>query len=461
MIIPNFVKIQNYMGKTIKTTPVEKWITNPVNNFISKSTTGGIVLFASALVAIFLANSQWAEWYHHIWEHKFGFSLDDNLYLNKTLHHWINDGLMAIFFFVVGLELKREIIGGELSNPKKAFLPIAAAAGGMFFPALIYIIFNNSGEAHAGWGIPMATDIAFALGVLYLLGDKIPVSLKIFLTALAIADDLGAVLVIAFFYTSNISMINLGIGLAFLLFLFLANRAGFRNPLFYGIVGIGGVWLFFLMSGVHATIAAVLLAFTIPADAKVDEDTYIDKINNYLDRFRKLDLNKAPTLTEEQLHVLDEVQLTTTNAIPPLQRLEHNLHPFVTFIIMPIFALANAGVTFSDNIIAEATSNVALGVALGLMIGKVIGVVGVSMLLIKLKIADFPKNMNFRHLLGVGFLASIGFTMSLFVTNLAFTHEEYILEAKIGIFIASLLSGIIGYIILSKSTSAQTQNIKL
>lgn len=442
----------------IKTTPVEKWITNPVTTFISKSTTGGIVLFASALLAIFMANSPWASWYHHIWEHKIGFGIDNKLYLDKTIHHWINDGLMAIFFFVVGLELKREIIGGELSNPKKAFLPIAAALGGMIFPALIYIAFNNSGEAHSGWGIPMATDIAFALGVLFLLGDRIPTSLKVFLTALAIADDLGAVLVIAFFYTSDISLYNLGIGLAVLLFLFIANKSGVRSTVFYGIVGIGGVWLFFLMSGVHATIAAVLLAFTIPADAKVNESAYINKMKSFLDKFKKADPTEAPVLTAEQLHILEDMRIITKQAMTPLQRLEHGLHPFVTFIIMPIFAFANAGVTFSNNIVSEATSNIALGVALGLIIGKFIGVVGVSALFIKLKIADLPNEMNFKHLAGVGLLASIGFTMSLFVTSLAFENQEYILEAKIGIFIASFVGGILGFLIL-KNNNYNNSNI--
>ncbi len=433
-----------------KNTPVERWITNPINQFIHKSTTGGIVLFIAAIAGIVIANSPLSDWYHHFWEHKIGFGFDDKRYLDKTLHHWINDGLMAVFFFVVGLELKREIIGGELSSPKKAFLPIAAAAGGMVFPALIYIVFNNSGEAHAGWGIPMATDIAFALGVLFLLGDKIPTSLKIFLTALAIADDLGAVLVIAFFYTSDISLFNLLIGLLILLFLFAANKLGVRSPVFYGIIGITGVWLFFLMSGVHATIAAVLLAFTIPADAKVDENTFSKKVNTFLTSFTNADPNNSPTLTEEQLEILVSIQNTTKAAIPPLQRLEHLLHPLVTFIIMPVFAFANAGVTFSNNIISEATSPVAVGIIIGLILGKVIGIVGITTLLLKFEIAVLPNDMNFKHLLGVGFLASIGFTMSLFVTSLAFQNETYILQAKIGIFVASLVGGVIGYIILNK-----------
>jgi Na+:H+ antiporter, NhaA family len=253
--------------------PIDRWLLNPMKRFIDKSSTSGIILFSSAFLAIILANSPWSEAYHHLWEREFSIGFDGRV-LTKNLHHWINDGLMAIFFFVVGLELKREIMAGELSTPRKAMLPIAAAAGGMIVPALIYLAFNKTGETQAGWGIPMATDIAFALGVLYLLGEKVPMTLKIFLTALAIADDLGAVLVIAIFYTSEIntdSLVLAGINLAIM---FTANRLGVRSTLFYAIFGIGGLWLAFLMSGVHATIAAVLAAFVIPASVKVNEHYY-------------------------------------------------------------------------------------------------------------------------------------------------------------------------------------------
>ncbi|WP_306350130.1 Na+/H+ antiporter NhaA [Flavobacterium sp. '19STA2R22 D10 B1'] len=447
------------MDIKIKITPVDKWIINPVNNFISKSTTGGIVLFISAIVAIFMANSPWAHWYHEIWEHKIGIALNDTLHLNLSLHHWINDGLMAIFFFVVGLELKREIITGELSNVRKAFLPIAAAIGGMIFPALIYIVLNHTGEVHAGWGIPMATDIAFALGVLYLLGDRIPTSLKVFLTALAIVDDLGAVLVIAFFYTSSISYISLSIGLAFLAVLYIANKIGVRNTLFYAIVGIAGVWLPFLMSGVHATIAAVLVAFTIPIDIRIEETQFVHKMKVYLERFSTIDpQNKIPTLTNEQMHTVEEMKDISNLAIPPLQKLEHALHPFVTFIIMPVFALANAGVAMDIDFDSLLETNVAVGVVLGLIVGKFIGVFGLTSILIKLKIAVLPDGMTTKHLIGVGLLAGIGFTMSLFVTTLAFTHPEYQLQAKIGILIGSFISGVLGYLVLKSIKKDAPQN---
>lgn len=431
--------------------PIDKLL-RPFQKFIQQEKSGGLVLGVSVIVALLLANSPWSVAYHHFFEYKLGFQVDGKTYLEYSLHHWINDGLMAVFFFVVGLELKREIVAGELSNPRKALLPILAAIGGMIVPAGIYLILNPAGEVHSGWGIPMATDIAFALGVLYLLGDKIPLSLKVFLTALAIVDDLGAVLVIAFFYTSEISSASLLAGFSFLAIMYLGNKAGVRNILFYAIIGIGGVWAAFLLSGVHATIAAVLAAFMIPANVRIKERTYTSSIQHSLDQFREIDPNdNIPTLTNDQLHLLDEVKKNTNKAIPPLQRLEHSMHPFVTFVVIPIFALANAGVSvLGINMDELFSTNVALGVGLGLLLGKVAGVVGFTWLSHKLKLAPYPNGMNTRNLLGLGFLAAIGFTMSLFITNLAFTHEEYVTQAKIGIFTASIIGGIVGYIILNK-----------
>lgn len=437
--------------------PIDK-VVQPIQSFIAQEKSGGLVLGLSVIVAMILANSPWAEEYHHFFEHKLGLYFDGGIALEYSIHHWINDGLMAIFFFVVGLELKREIVAGELSNPRKAMLPIFAAIGGMVVPALIYLSLNPSGDAHHGWGIPMATDIAFALGVLYLLGNRIPLTLKVFLTALAIVDDLGAVLVIAFFYTSEISMVSLVFGLSFLLIMYVGNKLGIRSILFYGILGILGVWTSFLVSGVHATIAAVLAAFTIPADVKIRENYYIEKIQGYLNRFKNLDPNNAiSTLTNEQLHVLEKVKKATDHATPPLQKLEHAMHPFVTFVIIPIFALANASVSLIDIEFDQIfETNVALGVALGLLIGKVVGVVGFTWLAVKMKIAVFPDGMNLRNLFGLGLLASIGFTMSLFITSLAFRHPEYMTQAKIGIFAASIVGGILGYWVLSRESRKAT-----
>lgn len=439
------------MEPNLNLSPVDKYIVNPVNHFISKSTTSGMVLFVAAVVAIFFANSPWAEAYHSIWKHQIGFSFGD-FELKMSLHHWINDGLMAIFFFVVGLELKRELSNGELASPKKAALPIIAAIGGMLFPALIYTFFNGGTEAAHGWGIPMATDIAFALGVLYLLGNKIPLSLKVFLTALAIVDDLGAVMVIALFYTSELNLLYLSIGIALFALLLICNRLGFKSPIFYAIIGIGGIWLAFLLSGVHATIAAVLAAFAIPANARINEQFFSFKMNELRQRFYKLDPeDKDPNLTGEQIHLIEEMRSLTKDALPPSQRLEHGMHSFVAFIVMPIFALCNAAIpiSFSDGI-----TNVTIGVALGLLLGKVIGVFGLVAAIIKLKWIPKPEGMTMSKLLGISLLASIGFTMSLFITELAFDvnkHPEYLDEAKMGIILASVVGGLLGYLILNRS----------
>jgi Na+:H+ antiporter, NhaA family len=439
-------------ASNLKSEPVDKWIIEPIKRFINNSTTGGIILFASAILAMILSNSPWSIQFHHLWEIEFSVGFNGAV-ISKSLHHWINDGLMAVFFFVVGLELKREIIAGELSSPKKAILPIAAAFGGMIFPALIYAMIAGEGEQANGWGIPMATDIAFALGVLYLLGDRVPVSLKIFLTALAIADDLGAVLVIAFFYTSQIDFVSLFTAAGFLLILVVANLMGVRNTLFYAVVGIGGVWLAFLMSGVHATIAAVLAAFTIPANVKISEIGFSEKLTHLLNKFKNAKPNNFSIVTNEQLHILDEIKIYAAHALTPLQRLEHAMHPLVAFVLMPVFALSNAGVELSGDFISQLVSPVAMGTFAGLLVGKFIGVVGVVFLFLKMNWSTLPDGMNKQHVIGAGFLAAIGFTMSLFISGLAFTDVEYITQAKIGILSASVLASFVGYFIIKKASA--------
>ncbi|SDX26046.1 Na+/H+ antiporter NhaA [Aequorivita viscosa] len=435
----------------MKIYPIDR-IKRPFVKMMKEEKSGSLVLGFSILVAFALANSPWHEQYHLFFEHKLGFQFDGKPYLEYTISEWINDGLMAMFFFVVGLELKREIVAGELSNIRKAMLPISAAIGGMIVPAIIYLLLNPTGEVHSGWGIPMATDIALALGVLYLLGNRIPLVLKVFLTALAIVDDLGAVLVIAFFYTSNISFLNLALGFAFLMLMFIGNRLGVRNLFYYAIIGIVGVWTAFLLSGIHATIAAVLAAFMIPAEVRIKEGIYVARIKKHLLRFTHTDPNdNIPTLTHEQLEILERVNEDTKRAMPPLQKLEHAMTPFVNFVVLPIFALANAGVTvFNIDVDTLFNTNVAIGVGLGLILGKLFGIVGFSWLAVKLKISSFPKEMNLKNLAGLALLASIGFTMSLFITQLAFSHEEYKTQAKIGIFVASILGGLLGYLILRK-----------
>lgn len=430
--------------------PIDKYLLIPMNRFISNSTTSGILLFASAIIALILANSPFKDAYHHFWEHTFTIGFSDFI-VSKSLHHWINDGLMSVFFFVIGLELKREIMAGELSKPKDAILPIFAGLGGMVVPALLYLLWNSTGEASNGWGIPMATDIAFALGILYLLGDRVPISLKIFLTALAIADDLGAVMVIAFFYTSDISTISLLVGGGFLTVLVLANILGVRNTAFYGVIGIGGLWMAFLLSGVHATIAGVIAALTIPANVKIGDKNFVKKMNELTNKFERSMPNNVTLVTPNQLHILDDIRHYSKAAMTPLQRLEHSMHPLVGFVVMPIFALANAGITFSDSFFDDLGSNISLGVIFGLVLGKFIGIVGFSKILIKLKLATLPEGVNWRQIYGVAMLAGIGFTMSLFVTDLAFIDSAYILQAKIGIFVASLFCGIGGYLTLRKA----------
>lgn len=426
---------------------VDRWILDPMRSFISKSSTGGILLFSAAVVAVVMTNSPWAESYLHLWELEFKISFAEHT-LSKPLHHWINDGLMAIFFFVVGLELKREIMGGALSTLQNAMMPVAAAFGGMVVPALIYFLINPSGPASSGWGIPMATDIAFALGILHLLGDRVPLSMKIFLTALAIADDLGAVLVIAIFYTSQIDLASLGQAGIYLAILLVANRLGVRSTFFYALVGAGGVWLAFLMSGVHATIAAVLIAFTIPAKVKIDEASYTRRLEGLLKRYKDEEPNNNPLVTTEQLHIIEEIRTCSKLALTPLQRLEHALHPFVTFIIMPVFALANAGVSLEGNFFEALASPVSMGVILGLIVGKFIGVFTTSYIMMRTGLGKLPEGLTLKHLTAMSILAGIGFTMSLFVADLAFTHADSIRQARFGILTSSILAATAGYIVV-------------
>lgn len=421
----------------------------PAMQFMRQEKSGGIVLAVAVVIALALANSPWHENFAHFFEHHLGFVVDSTPYFNFSIAHWINDGLMSLFFFVVGLELKREFIGGELRDIRKVVLPVGAAIMGMLVPAGIFLALNFGTEVSGGWGIPMATDIAFALALVYMLGDRVPLSAKVFLTTLAIVDDLGSVIVIALFYTSNISVSSIAVGVAFLLIMFIANKMGVKSVLFYGMLGVCGVWTAFLISGIHATIAAVLAAFMIPADSKIPEATFIARMRRQLRLFEKADSNDVRTLEHEQVEIIAQVKSEAINALPPLQRLEHGMHPFVSFVIMPIFALANAGVNFVEMDMASIFSNnVALGVMLGLLLGKPIGVVASVWILVKLGIGKRSASMTWRRFIGLGFLASIGFTMSMFVTSLAFTDPALHVQAKVGIFAASILGGVIGYRLL-------------
>ncbi len=420
----------------------------PMNRFIRTGGMTGIILFLVAFIAILWANSPWRETYFQIWHYEFSFKLA-GFKLEKNIHHWINDGLMAMFFFLVGLEIKREIIAGELSSVKKAALPVGAALGGMIIPASVYFLINmgDGGDLH-GWGIPMATDIAFALGLLTLVKSRVPTSVKVFMTGVAIVDDIGAVLVIAFFYTSEIYFINLLVGAVFMLILIGGNLWGIRNITFYGVFGIGGLWLAFLLSGVHATIAGVLAAFTIPARVDVEENEFVRSLKRLTKRFDEADPNQNPLVTREQLRLIERVRKLAHAAQTPIQRLERHLTSFVYYVIMPLFALANAGIAIGSNVMEVFFHPVALGVAFGLFVGKFIGVVGVSKLLVNTGLAKLPKNATWTHIYGVGFLAGIGFTMSLFITELAFADEDLVLAAKVGILSSSILAIISGLTLL-------------
>ena len=431
--------------------PVEK-IVRPFQDFAQKQSSGGILLILATAVALLWANSPWGEGYADLWHTKLTVGIGD-FSISKDLTHWINDGLMVIFFLVVGLEIKREVLVGELSSARIAALPVAAAVGGVVVPAAIYLTINAGTEGSAGWGIPMATDIAFALGILALLGERAPVALKVFLTALAIVDDIVAVLVIAFFYTSEISWGALGVGAAFLAALVVANLIGVGRTLVYAVLGIG-LWLCFLLSGVHATIAGVLLALTVPAISFINPGAFLDRGRYILDRFERAGEKGENVLSNEErqaaLHALNHAAYELE---PPLHELEHTLHPWVVFAIMPLFALANAGVPLGGGIADALTSPVALGILAGLVVGKQLGITLFAWLAVRSGISELPGGINWRHVYGVGWLAGIGFTMSLFITDLAFSEDSLVDAAKLGILVASVIAGGVGWVILRGASS--------
>ena len=441
------------MAKTvsIKTDnrPIDR-ILSPFQEFFQQEASSGILLIIATLVALAWANSPWADSYQALWHApvviQFG-----GFEIEKDLLHWINDGLMAVFFFVVGLEIKREVMVGELASPRKAILPIIAAIGGMAVPAGFYLLFNPGGPAQAGWGIPMATDIAFALGILSLLGKRVPLSLKVFLTAVAIVDDLGAVLVIALFYTSKIIWGSLLLGAVVFIILAVINKLGVRSPIVYTLLGLV-LWVAFLKSGVHATIAGVLLALTIPVRTRINTEEFVNHASYFLDEFRKSGKPGESVLTNKsQRSAIQAIEVAAEHAQTPLQRLEHTLHPWVGYFIMPVFALANAGLVVGNDFFSAFTQPVTLGVMAGLIFGKQIGVFAASYLTVKLGWSDLPAGMTWTRLYGLSWLAGIGFTMSLFIASLAFGDSEFLAMSKAGILVASLIAGTVGAVILSRS----------
>jgi len=427
--------------------PIERLL-SPFRSFIQAEVSSGLLLIGAALVALIWANSPWGDIYTELWETLISIHIG-NIEVSESILHWINDGLMAIFFFVVGLEIKRELLAGELASPRLAALPLLAAAGGMIVPALIYLGFNlGRPEAH-GWGIPMATDIAFSLGILYLLGNRVPGGLKIFLASLAIADDLGAVIAIALFYTSDISYLSLLAGAVLLAFVAVLNLLGVRSPLVYGIFGIGGVWSAFLFSGVHPTIAGVLMAMMIPASMRINPRRFVDRSRAALARFEEASHPMAHTLmSTTRQNALYELDIATDHALTPLQRLEKGLHPWVSFLILPLFALANAGVSLDGSVGTLLAGRVTLGIMLGLIFGKQVGVSLFSWLAVRLGLAQLPSGVGWRHIYGVSWLAGIGFTMSLFIAGLAFDDASHLAMAKVGVLAGSAVSAIVGVIVL-------------
>ena len=388
---------------------------NIFKDFVQSSNFGGFLLFLCVVISMIVANTSMAAPLQNLLDTKLGYE-NEAIHLNYSVSMWINDGLMAIFFLLVGLEIKREIVEGELSSPKKAILPILAAIGGAVVPALIYVSFNSGSETASGWGIPMATDIAFALAVISLLDKRVPTSLKIFLAALAIVDDLIAILVIAIFYSSGIELGYLGYAGIGMLVLILMNRFNVKNPYLYLIPGVF-IWYFVHHSGIHATIAGVLVAMTLPTN-----DTEVES---------------------------------------PLEKLEHALVKPVNFLIIPIFAFANTNITIHQEMIEGLTSPLGLGISLGLIFGKPIGIVATSLICSKLGIGQLPANSNLIHIIGLGLLAGIGFTMSIFISMLSFDNQVFIEEAKLSVLITSLIAGIIGYVILNLSSRRKSKKTEI
>lgn len=436
---------------------VFKKIATPFEEFIHAQTTTGLILMIMTVVALVLANSPISEAYEHFFHTYIKLEVS-SWTLSHSIHHWINDGLMAIFFFIIGLEIKRNITVGELSDIKVAVLPIVAAIGGMLVPALIYLSINAGTDGAIGWGIPMATDIAFAISALVLLGKRVPTSLVTFLVALAIVDDLGAVVVIALFYTNEIHMLWLALALGAFFIMIALNRFGIHAVLPYLIVGIL-MWYFMLESGVHATIAGVIAAMAIPSKPKYAPIALTEYTCKLLNEYDKYPIATDHMMHERQKAILQNIKDTIDAVGTPASRLEHGLHLPVSLLVIPLFALANAGISIDFSSINESiVQPISMGIILGLVAGKVLGIAGLSWLAIKLGIATLPQNTTMSQVFGVSFLGGIGFTMSIFVAELAFAgNSEFIFQAKIGILAASLFAGIFGFVWLRYIASSSNK----
>lgn len=427
---------------------IKNYLLTPFQKFVKMESFSGILLFTATILAMIWANSPYAESYQALWETKIGFGTEA-FGLNKALILWINDGLMAIFFFLIGLEIKREILVGELNTLRKATFPIFAALGGIIIPYGCYLLLNERPETAGGWGIPMATDIAFTLAILKALGKSVPLGLKIFLTAFAIVDDLCAVLIIAIFYSGGIEWMLVMYSLVLLAILYVLSYRGIYFKKLNIIVGVI-VWVLFLKSGIHPTIAGVLLAFAVPIRRKIKGHELLTALTAITGKLERSPLGPANTLSDEQLKHVGDIEELMENFNSPLQHLEHKLHGWVAYFIMPIFALANAGIAFSAGM--ELDTSLILTITVTLFVGKCIGISLFSFIAVKLGLAELPDRVNAWQILGVAILAGVGFTMSIFIANLAFTGEPVLVDsAKIGILAGSLISGIIGAVVLKIS----------
>lgn len=431
---------------------IDKLLITPFQKFVKIESLSGLLLFCATIIALIWANSPLSHLYESLWQYKIGFT-SPNFELSKPLILWVNDGLMAIFFFLIGLEIKRELLIGELNSVKKATFPFFAALGGMIFPVALFFILNTNHETANAWGVPMATDIAFSLAILKLLGKRIPLGLKIFLTAFAIVDDLVAVLVIAIFYSTNIQWTLLALAMipiAILALLSYWKIYAKHLVLVFGIL----VWVLFLKSGIHPTVAGVLLAFTIPIRQKIGIKTFTDKLSDIVKNI-EISKDNEPILTNAQIEQIDNLEDWTNKVQSPLQHLEHKLHNWVAYFIMPVFALSNAGISFSGDMHLEFP--LIVNIAVCLIIGNSIGVSLMSFIGVKLKLSEFPLGVRKMQVIGIAFLAGIGFTMAIFIANLAFIENPaFIDSAKIGILIGSFISGVIGYIVLRISSWQQS-----
>jgi NhaA family Na+:H+ antiporter len=437
------------VGAQAERSYIARQVILPAQAFIHTQAVSAAVLFAAALTAIIWANSPWKESYFDLWETTI--IVDVGLFsIEKDLRHWVNEGLMVFFFFVVTLEIKRELVHGELSDPRRAALPVAAALGGMTLPAAIYLALNAGGDGERGWGIPMATDVAFALGVLALVGKRIPTEVRIFLLALAIVDDIGAIAVIALFYSEAISLEALGIAVLLLGVIIAMSRGGVNSMNPYFVVG-ALLWVAVLKSGINATITGVVLGTLAPATPYFAERTFADSTDRLVQRFRGAVAEGNEELAETILGQMEELVLGTEAHLERLLRL---LQPWTSYAAVPLFALANAGITLSGEAVGDAaSSSVTLGVIAGLLAGKLLGIVGFSWIAVRLGLCSLPRGMTWAQMVGVGLIAGIGFTVSLFITDLAFTDSELVSNAKIGIVVASVLAGMVGYVLLRIATA--------